>query len=231
MRTPYDATRVRLSARLRRAPTIIGGPVANLYADKKVLLADLTGDSVRAAQGSMVAYQGNVAFKHAGMGGGGGFRAAVRQRVAGESITLMECQGHGRVYLAQNAWDVTVVGLDNDRLTVESEHILCVTDGLRLDVQFAGLRGMTTGQGLATTTVTGSGQCAIMSDGPMIPLAVQPGMPLVVDPDAYVAGTGNIQMSLVSGVTWRSLAGEGGGEPFSLRFEGQGTVYIQPAER
>jgi uncharacterized protein (AIM24 family) len=70
-----------------------------------------------------------------------------------------------------------------------------------------------------------------MSDGPMIPLAVAPGMPLVVDPNAYVAGAGQMQMSLVSGVTWRSLVGEGGGEPFSLRFEGQGTVYIQPAER
>lgn len=205
--------------------------MATLTADKKVLLADLTGDRVRAAQGSMVAYEGQVQFKHAGMGGGGGLRAAVRQRVAGESITLMDCQGHGRVYLAQDAQDVTVVRLDADRLTVESQHILAVTDGLQLDVQFSGLRGMTSGQGLATTTVTGTGQCAIVSDGPMIPLAVTPGVPLVVDPDAYVAGTGATQMSLVSGVTWRSLAGEGGGEPFSLRFEGQGTVYIQPAER
>ncbi|WP_340540849.1 AIM24 family protein [Nocardioides sp. GXZ039] len=205
--------------------------MATLTADKRVLHADLNGDSVRAAQGSMVAYTGNINFKHAGMGGGGGFRAALRQRVAGESITLMECQGNGRAYLAVDGLDVTVVVLDNDRLTVESEHILAVTEGLKLDVQFAGLRGMTTGQGLATTTVTGSGQCAITSDGPLIGLAVAPGMPLVVDPDAYVAGTGQIQMSLVSGVTWRSLVGEGGGEPFSLRFEGQGTVYIQPAER
>ncbi|WP_139982823.1 AIM24 family protein [Nocardioides litoris] len=205
--------------------------MATLTADKKVLVADLAGDSIRAAQGSMVAYQGTVSFKHAGMGGGGGLRAAVRQRVAGESITLMECQGQGRAFLAQDAMDVTVVGLQDDKLTVESEHILAVTSGLRLDVQFSGLRGMTSGQGLATTSVSGTGQCAIMSDGPMIPLAVAPGMPLVVDPDAYVAGTGQLQMSLVSGVTWRSLAGEGGGEPFSLRFEGQGTVYIQPAER
>lgn len=205
--------------------------MAVLTADKKVLHADLGGDTVRAAQGAMVAYTGNVSFKHAGMGGGGGLRAAVKQRIAGESIALMECQGQGRVYLAQKALDVTVVALDNDRLTVESQHILAVTAGLRLDVQFAGLRGLTSGQGLATTTVTGSGQCAIVSDGPMIPLAVAPGMPLVVDPDAYVAGTGSLQMSLVSGVSWRSLLGEGGGEPFSLRFEGQGVVYIQPAER
>ncbi|AEE47873.1 AIM24 family protein [Cellulomonas fimi] len=205
--------------------------MAVLTADKKVLHADLQGDSLRAASGSMVAYTGKVEFKSAGMGGGGGLRAALKQRVAGESISLMTCSGAGRVYLAQDAMDVTVVHLQNDRLTVESDHILAVTDGLQLDVQFSGLRGMTSGQGLATTTVTGTGQCAIISDGPLIALAVNPGEPLVVDPDVYVAGTGQTQMSLVSGVSWRSLVGEDGGEPFSLRFEGQGTVYIQPAER
>lgn len=205
--------------------------MATLTAHKKMLHADLVGDTVRAAQGAMVAYEGNVQFKNAGMGGGQGLRAALKQRVAGESISLMECAGEGRVYLAQDALDVIVVGLDNDKLTVESEHILAVGGGLKLDVQFAGLRGMSSGQGLATTVVTGSGQVAITSDGPMIGLRVAPGVPLVVDPDAYVAGTGQLQMQLVSGVSWRSLVGEGGGEPFSLRFEGQGTVYIQPAER
>lgn len=205
--------------------------MATLTAAKKVLHADLAGDTVRASAGSMVAYTGNVQFKNAGMGGGGGLKAALKQRVAGESISLMECTGAGRVYLAEDALDVTVVDLDNDTLTVESEHILAVTQGLKLDVQFAGLRGMTTGQGLATTRVSGTGQCAITSDGPMIGLQVAPGSPLVVDPDAYVAGTGQLQMTMVSGVSWRSLVGEGGGEPFSLRFEGQGVVYIQPAER
>lgn len=205
--------------------------MATLTADKRVLHADLTGDTVRAAAGSMVAYEGNVSFKNAGMGGGGGFRAALKQRVAGESVNLMECTGAGRVYLAKDAFDVTVVDLQQDTLTVESEHILAVTAGLQLDVQFAGLRGMTSGQGLATTKVSGTGQCALVSDGPMIGLQVMPGQPLTVDPDAYVAGTGQLQMTMVSGVSWRSLVGEGGGEPFSLRFEGQGSVYIQPAER
>ena len=205
--------------------------MAVLTADKRVLHADLQGDSVRAASGSMVAYTGRVEFKSAGMGGGGGFRAALKQKVAGESISLMTCTGAGRVYLAQDAMDVTVVQLQADTLTVESEHVLAVTEGLQLDVQFSGLRGMTTGQGLATTKISGTGQCAIMSHGPLIALAVTPGQPLVVDPDVYVAGVGQTQMSLVSGVSWRSMVGDGGGEPFSLRFEGQGTVYIQPAER
>jgi uncharacterized protein (AIM24 family) len=205
--------------------------VATLTANKRMLYADLTGDTIRAAQGSMVAYDGNIDFKNAGLGGGGGFKAALKQKMAGESLSLMECAGSGRIYIAQDAMDVTVIDLEGDSLTIESQHILALTSGLRTDVKFAGLGGMSSGQGLATTLVAGQGQVAVTSDGPLIGLEVAPGMPVVVDPDAYVANFGNLNQSFVNGVTWKSVLGEGGGEPYSLRFEGSGTVYIQPAER
>lgn len=205
--------------------------MATLTADRRVLYADLTGDTIRAAEGSMVAYEGNVDFKNAGMGGGGGFRAALKQKIAGESLSLMECAGTGRVYLAQDAMDVVVIDLEGQTLTVESQHILALTSGLRTDVKFAGLGGLSAGHGLATTTVTGPGQIGVTSDGPMIGLHVTSAMPVVVDPQAYVANVGNLNMSMVSGVSWKTLVGEGTGENFSLRFEGEGTVHIQPAER
>lgn len=69
----------------------------------------------------------------------------------------MQVARHGRAYLAQNAADVTVVDPNGDTLTVESEHILAVTSGLRLHVQFASLCGLTAGQALATTTTSGRG--------------------------------------------------------------------------
>jgi uncharacterized protein (AIM24 family) len=205
--------------------------VAQLTAQKRVLHADLHGDRIRAASGSMVAYEGNVDFKSSGMGGGGGMRAALKRAVAGESISLMDCSGHGRVYLAKDAMDVLVVDLGGDTLTVESEHILAHTEHLRLDVQFSGLRGVTSGQGLATTTVTGQGQVALVSEGPVMALEVAPGQDLVVDPDAYVGSRGQLSMNLVSGVSWKSLVGEGSGEPFSLRFTGHGLVLVQSSER
>ena len=90
---------------------------------------------------------------------------------------------------------------------------------------------MTSGQGLATTTVTGTGQVAVLSDGPMIVLQVAPGQPLVVDPQAFIAASGQVGTTIVSGVSWRSLVGEDAGEAFSLRFDGTGLVLIQPAER
>lgn len=205
--------------------------MAVLTAHGKVLHADLQGETVRAATGSMVAFTGSVDFANAGLGGGDGLRAALKRKVAGEGLTLMECKGSGRVYLASDARDVTVVDLAGETLAVESTSLLAVTAGLRLDVRFAGLGGATSGQGLATTTATGSGQVALLSDGPLIGLQVSPGSPVVVDPDAYIASTGSASPSLVSGVSWKSLTGEGSGEPFSLRFEGAGLVLVQPAER
>lgn len=198
----------------------------------RVMVADLTGDSLRALSGSMVAYEGDVAFKNAGMGGGGGIRAALKQKVTGESLSLMEVSGKGTVYFAVDAQDITLVEVQGDNLHVESSQLLALTGQLRTDVKFSGLRGATSGQGLFTTVVSGSGTVALLSKGgPIIALGVDAQYPLVVDPDAFVAHRGQLNQSFVTDVTWRSAIGGGSGEAFSLRFDGQGVVYIQPEER
>ena len=205
--------------------------MATFTARGKVLEVELQNDAIRAVQGAMVAYTGKVEFKGAGLGGGDGLRAAIKRRAGGESVSFMECSGTGRVHFAVNAQYVTVIDLADDTLSVEADSLLAVTPGLRLDVKFAGIGGAMAGQGVATTTVTGRGQVALLSDGPMITFEVSPGQPLVVDPDAFIASSGQLSMSIVRGISWRSLVGEGSGEPFSMRFDGSGLVSIQPAER
>lgn len=198
----------------------------------KVLQAQLNGETIRAITGAMVAFEGEVSFKNAGMGGGGGFTAAVKRKMTGESLALMECTGRGLVYFAVDAQDVTVVELDNETMQVESQQLLALDGNLRTDVMFSGLRGASSGQGLFTTTVTGVGQAALLSaGGPPIALEVSPQHPLVVDPDAYVASRGRLNQTFVTDVSWKSVIGEGSGEAFSLRFDGTGVVYIQPQER
>ena len=197
----------------------------------RVLAVTLAGETIRAVTGSMVAYEGSVTFKNAGMGGGDGLKGAFKRRLTGESLSLMEVSGSGVVYLAQNATEVELVPLSGETLQVESSALLAVEQGLRTDVTFTGLRGAASGQGLFTTTVTGHGTAAILSDGPAVVLEVSPQYPLVVDPDAYVASRGQLTQSFVTDVSWKTAIGEGSGEAFSLRFEGSGVVYIQPAER
>ncbi|MFW6694062.1 AIM24 family protein [Streptomyces sp. MAR4 CNX-425] len=196
----------------------------------KVLAVDMAGDGVKAKNGSMVAYDGQMSFKKL-TGGGEGIRGMVTRRLTGEQMELMEVKGQGTCYFADRASVINLVGLQSDKLYVESSNLLVTDGGLKTGTSFSGMRGASTGTGLFTTTVEGTGQVAIMSDGPAVVLRVAPHMPLVVDPGAYVAHTGQVQQHFQSGATFRTLIGEGGGEAFQIRFEGDGVVYVQPSER
>ncbi|MFZ2178183.1 MAG: AIM24 family protein [Rhodococcus sp. (in: high G+C Gram-positive bacteria)] len=199
---------------------------------KKVIEARLAGTSVRAIQGSMIAYEGNISFTSAGFGGGDGLVAGLKRRATGEALSLMECSGHGVVYFAASGQYATVVDLRNETLQVESQQLLALSGNLSTNVTFTGLRGGVGGQGLFTTTVSGQGQVALLSaGGPLIHLEVSPQYPLVVDPDAFVSARGQLTQSFVTDVSWRTAVGQGSGEAFSLKWDGHGVVSIQPAER
>ncbi|MBT2390077.1 AIM24 family protein [Streptomyces sp. ISL-1] len=196
----------------------------------KVLAVDMTGDAVKAKNGSMVAYDGQMAFKKMS-GGGEGIRGMVTRRITGEQMTVMEVKGQGTCYFADRASEINLVNLHGDKLYVEASNLLCTDAGLRTGTTFTGLRGGASGNGLFTTTVEGTGQAAIMSDGAAVVLRVTPQYPLSVDPGAYIAHQGDLRQEFQSGVTFRTFIGEGSGEAFQIRFEGDGLVYVQPSER
>ncbi|WP_093798989.1 AIM24 family protein [Streptomyces sp. Wb2n-11] len=196
----------------------------------KVLAVDMTGDAVKAKNGSMVAYDGRMAFKKMS-GGGEGMRGMVTRRLTGEQMTVMEVKGHGTCWFADRASEINLVSLRGEKLYVESSNLLCADAGLRTGTSFTGLRGGATGGGLFTTTVEGTGQAAIMSDGPAVVLRVSSQYPLQVDPGAYIAHQGDLRQHFQSGVNFRTFIGEGSGEAFQIRFEGEGLVYVQPSER
>ncbi|GAA2603440.1 AIM24 family protein [Streptomyces axinellae] len=197
----------------------------------KVLAVTLSGgESVKAKNGSMVAYEGEMSFKKMS-GGGEGMRGMLTRRLTGEQMTVMEVKGQGVCYFADRASDISLVRLNGEKLHVEASNLLCVDGGLRTGTTFTGLRGASQGNGLFTTSVEGTGQAAVMSSGPAVLLRVTQNTPLQVDPGAYVAHQGNLRQSLQSGVNFRTLMGEGSGESFQVRFEGDGLVYVQPSER
>lgn len=196
----------------------------------RVLAVDLAGDAVKAKKGAMVAYDGEMTFKKM-TGGGEGLRGLVTRRISGEAMAVMEVRGHGTCWFADRATEINLVRLTGDKLHVEAGNLLVTEPSLRTGTTFTGLRGASQGNGLFTTTVEGTGQAAIMSDGPAVVLRVTAGTPLVVDPGAYVAHTGSLRRQLRSSVGLRTLMGEGSGESFQIHFEGEGLVYVQPSER
>ncbi|MFD8588775.1 AIM24 family protein [Streptomyces sp. NPDC059637] len=196
----------------------------------KVLAVDMAGDAVKARNGSMVAYDGRMSFKKM-TGGGEGLRGMVTRRITGEQMEVMEVAGHGTCWFADRASEVNLVRLNGEKLFVEASNLLCAEASLRTGTSFTGLRGASQGNGLFTTTVEGHGQAALLSDGPAVVLRVTHGMPLQVDPGAYVAHTGDLRQQFQTGISWRTAVGEGSGESFQIRFEGEGLVYVQPSER
>lgn len=190
----------------------------------------MTGDAVKAKNGAMIAYDGRMDFKKLS-GGGEGLRGMVTRRLTGEQMTLMEVKGQGTCYFADRASDISLVRLQGDTLHVEASNLLCADAGLRTGTAFTGLRGTSQGNGLFTTTVEGTGQAALTSDGTPVVLRVTPGTPLQVDPGAYIAHQGGLRQEFQSGVNFRTLMGQGSGEAFQIRFEGDGLVYVQPSER
>lgn len=191
----------------------------------------MQGEKIFALAGSMVAYDGQMKFEKAILGGSGGLFGAMKRAVTREGVPLMVANGNGVCYFAKDAHEVNVIELSGNKLFVESSSLLAFESALKTDVVFRGLRGMTSGQGLFTTSIEGRGSVALLSYGPLIALEVSGAAPLYVDPDAFVAFQGQLTQDFVFDVNWKNFIGQGSGESFQLCFSGTGTVFIQPAER
>ena len=135
----------------------------------------MTGDAVKAKNGSMVAYDGQMAFKKMS-GGGEGLRGMVTRRITGEQMTVMEVKGQRHLLLRRpRQRDQPGPAATARSCTSRPSNLLCTDAGLRTGTTFTGLRGASQGNGLFTTTVEGTGQAAIMSDGPGRGAAGHPG--------------------------------------------------------
>jgi uncharacterized protein (AIM24 family) len=192
---------------------------------KKMLKVFLQYGPVKARIGSMVAYQGEARFEHAGSGGVGGF---LKQKFTGEGVPTMDVTGTGEVFLADAAAEIQVMYLENDQIWVNGANVLAYSASLTSDIQMIGGAGAMAG-GLYNVTLTGTGYVAITTDGPPVVLDVA-GAPTFADPQAVVMWTQGVTMNVKSDVSMKTLIGKSSGETFQMGFSGQGWVMVQPSE-
>ncbi len=206
--------------------------------NEKLIEVSLNNEEIYAKRGSMISYQGNVGFTRTFLAGGGVQDFAMRA-VTNEGYALMIAKGTGKVYYGYDGLFVTIIQLVNETMYVESDVLLAFDSRLRTGTMFLGnqggvqgiLRGAVSGQGLFTTTLQGSGEIAILSDGNAIGLPVTQQQPIFVDPDAYIGHKGDLTSSIVTDLSWKNLIGQASGESYQVKFTGQGIVYIQASER
>jgi uncharacterized protein (AIM24 family) len=194
--------------------------------NSKLLRVSLAGRTIQAKLGSMVAYQGDVTFEHAGSGGMG---RMLKKAVTGEGQSLMKVTGTGEVFLADTAQDVHLIHLDGEKITVNGPNLLAFDADIDWDIERVQGASGAMGGGLYNTSLKGTGWVAILSDGPPVLLNVA-SAPTFADAQAAITWSEGVTTALKTDFKMKSLIGKSSGETVQMAFQGTGWVLIQPSE-
>ncbi len=194
--------------------------------NSKLLKVSLDQVTIQAQAGSMVAYQGDVSFEHAGSGG---LSRMVKKAVSGEGLKIMKMSGTGEVFLADTAQDIHLIYLENDAITVNGPNLLAFDSGIDWDIKrVEGVSGFV-GGGLFNMALSGTGWVAIVSDGP--PVLLNTGeAPTFADPQAAITWASSVQTGIKTDIKLKNFIGRGSGESVQMSFAGQGWLLVQPSE-
>ncbi len=194
--------------------------------NSKLLKVELAGVEIQAALGSMVAYQGDVRFEHAGSGG---ISRMIKKAVTSEGADLMKISGSGEVFLANLAQEIQLLRLESESITVNGAHVLAFDADIDWDIKrVEGASGALSG-GLYNMELSGTGTVAVVSDGPPVLIEID-GEATYADPQAAITWSQGVTSSVKTDVNLKTLIGRGSGETFQLAFSGQGWLLIQPSE-
>jgi uncharacterized protein (AIM24 family) len=195
--------------------------------NSKLLKISLDQVTVQSKLGSMVAYQGEVTFEHAGTGGMG---RMLKKAVSGEGTQLMKITGTGEVFVADQAQDIHLIYLENDNITVNGPNLLAFDAGIDWDIHRlkGGAAGAMAG-GLFNMSLEGTGWVAVLSDGPPVLLNVAQAATFA-DAQAAITWSSGVTVGLKTDFKMKNLIGRGSGESIQLAFSGEGWVLVQPSE-
>lgn len=194
--------------------------------NSKLLKVRLDAVTIQAKAGSMVAYQGQVTFEHAGSGGLG---RMLKKAATGEGTTLMKVTGTGEVFLADTAQDIHLIYLENDKVTVNGPNVLAFDAGIDWDIERVQGASAMMGGGLYNMALAGTGWVAILTDGPPVLLNVAQA-PTYADAQAAVTWSSGVSTSLKTDIKMKDFLGRSSGESIQMAFSGQGWVLVQPSE-
>ena len=150
--------------------------------NSKLLKVELAGEEIQTKLGSMVAYQGDVHFEHAGSGG---LSRMLKKAVTNEGTQLMKVSGTGEVFLADTAQEIQLLALAGEKITVNGPHVLAFETGIDWDIKrVEGASGALSG-GLYNMELSGTGTVALVTDGPPVMLELD-GAETFADPQAAI---------------------------------------------
>lgn len=192
--------------------------------NKRLLDIRLDGTTMVKA-GSMVGYTGEMTFtgKSSAEGGLTGF---IKEAVSSEGTPVMEAEGDGHLYVAEQGKKVQILDLDDgESISVNGTDVLAFETSIDYEINTIGSVSEAAAGGLTNVYLTGPGQVAISTHGD--PLVLDP--PVTTDPDATVAWSSNLSPSI--GTNKKIEIGQTSGEAIQMDFaETEGFVVVQPYE-
>jgi uncharacterized protein (AIM24 family) len=194
----------------------------------RMLEVNLDGQ-VWAKAGSMVAYHGEMKFVREGILEHG-LGTAFKKALTGEGASLMKANGRGTLYLADSGKKIVILKLQNDSIFINGNDLLAFEPSIKWKIKLMKrIAGMMAG-GLFNVYCEGTGMIAFTTHYEPLTLRVTPGQPVITDPNATVAWSGNLQPVIQTDISFKTFLGRGSGESIQMRFEGDGFVVVQPYE-
>jgi uncharacterized protein (AIM24 family) len=192
--------------------------------NKRLLDINVDGTAMVKA-GSMIGYTGEMTFtgKSSAEGGLTGF---IKEAVSSEGTPVMEAEGDGHLYVAEQGKKVQILDLDDgESISVNGTDVLAFETSIDYEINTIGSVSEAAAGGLTNVYLTGPGQVAISTHGD--PLVLDP--PVTTDPDATVAWSSNLSPSI--GTNKKIEIGQTSGEAIQMNFTGtEGFVVVQPYE-
>jgi len=192
--------------------------------NKRLLEIPFEGTAMVKA-GSMIGYTGDVTFtgKSSAEGGITGY---LKEAVSGEGTPIMEAEGSGTLFVADQGKKVQILSLDaNESISVNGMDVLAFEEGIDYEIRTVGGLSQAAAGGLTNVFLTGPGDVAITTHGD--PVVMRP--PITTDPDATVAWSANLSPSI--GTNKMIEIGQQSGERIQMQFDGsEGFVVVQPYE-
>jgi len=189
------------------------------------------GERIRAEAGAMVSMSGNIELEAKFNTGGKGLMGMLKRTVlGGESLflsTLTAKAGPGEVALAPSMpGDILPLTLSGETLLAERGAFLAAADGIEMDAQFAGLRGLLGGEGLSYLRFTGHGLLMLAAFGGIYARELAQGERYIVDSSHLVAFEERVAYQIRKAASgW--ISSFTSGEGLVMEFTGPGRLWIQ----
>lgn len=194
----------------------------------RILEVNLKGE-IWTKTGSMIAYLGTVKFEREGILQQG-MGNLLKKAISGEGTKLTKASGRGVVYLADAGKKITILNLENESIFVNANDVLAFEPSLKYDIRMLRKMAAMMSGGLFNALFQGSGMIAITSHYDPLTIRVTPDRPVITDPNATIAWSGNLTPEFKTDISLKTFFGRGSGESIQMQFQGDGFVVIQPFE-